>query len=262
MVLGRFKDAVSDLAETIRRVFRPPVSHPVAMAWSLPEPGRMAPLEASTAQPFTPCATGAVRADLLQAPGPVAVPLAWTPRVDGEPGLDRWDGGARVGVLPVFQPGGGSRLEVPPLPRRAEPRQGRIEGFSARTFRVRGGFPPPAPRRGFQPLDGFRAFAGLPIALGLPLAVAGEDLGRLPKALWMRYNLQLVRSTGENIRNLEVTGLYRIPAKGTRQVRQDPATGRLLVTLGPEAAGARLAPFLLARRRTDGAVLCCFVEDA
>lgn len=88
------------------------------------------------------------------------------------------------------------------------------------------------------------------------------DPDRLPKALMMRYNLQLVRATGENIRNLELVGVFRIPSKGTEQVHHDPATGRLMVTLGPAAAGARLAPFVLARRKSDASIVCCFVEES
>jgi len=72
----------------------------------------------------------------------------------------------------------------------------------------------------------------------------------------------VVRATGENIRNLDVIGLYRIPVVGTRQLNHDPATGRLLVTLGPEANGAKRALFILARRKTDASIVFCFVEEA
>jgi hypothetical protein len=123
-------------------------------------------------------------------------------------------------------------------------------------------FPPPGARRWVPELAAPRTFRGLDRVLELPVAVTGEDLGKVSKALWMRYTLQLVRATGENIRNLEVIGLYRIPVKGTRQLHHDPATGRLLVTLGPEASGAARAPFILARRRNDASIVFCFVEEA
>jgi hypothetical protein len=77
----------------------------------------------------------------------------------------------------------------------------------------------------------------------------------------MRYTLKLVRETGENIRNLEVLGLYRIPTRGTRQINHQAATGRLLVSLGPEAVGAPRAPFILARKKDDDSIVCCFVEE-
>ena len=57
---------------------------------------------------------------------------------------------------------------------------------------------------------------GLEQVLALPVAVTGEDMAKVSKTLWMRYTLQLVRATGENIRNLDVLGLYRIPGQGTR----------------------------------------------
>ena len=94
------------------------------------------------------------------------------------------------------------------------------------------------------------------------MAFLAEDLAKVPRALMMRYSLQMVRTTGENIRNLEMVGLFRIPVKGTRQVHHDRASGRLLVELGPEAAGARRALFALARRKSDASTVCCFVEEA
>ena len=262
MVAARFKEAMADLAETIRRVFQPPAARPVPLAWPFPEPGRVAPLEAAPGQPFAPCAAAAVAAELLRPAPPAAVALAWAPRVEGEPGLADWNAGVRTCAPPMLRSEGCARVEVPALPRRPGIRRERPAGFAARPRSGWAGPEPPAVRRGLQSLGGFRVFPGLQAVLGQPMAVVGEDLGRLPKALLMRYNLQLVRATGENIRNLEVVGLYRIPAKGTEQVRPDPATGRLLVTLGPAAAGARLAPFILARRKTDASIVCCFVEES
>jgi hypothetical protein len=96
----------------------------------------------------------------------------------------------------------------------------------------------------------------------LPVAITGEDLGKLSKALLMRYTLQLVRATGENVRNLEMLGLYRVPSKGARQIRHEPSTGRLLVEMGMEAAGAGRVPFVLARRKDDGSVVYCFAEES
>jgi hypothetical protein len=77
----------------------------------------------------------------------------------------------------------------------------------------------------------------------------------------MRYSLQLVRGTGENVRNLEVLGLFRLPRKGVADLRHDPRLGRLLVRLLPLAVRAERAPFILARRKDDGALVSCFVED-
>jgi hypothetical protein len=162
----------------------------------------------------------------------------------------------------MFRSEGCTRVAVPPLPRRPETHRERPAEFATRGRNGWTRMEPPGVRRGLEPLAGYRVHGGLPAVLGLPMAVRGEDPDRLPKALMMRYNLQLVRATGENIRNLEVVGVFRIPSKGTEQVHHDPATGRLLVTLGPAAAGARLAPFVLARRKSDASIVCCFVEES
>ena len=39
-------------------------------------------------------------------------------------------------------------------------------------------------------------------------------------------------------------------------------SGRLLLTLGPEALRAQRGPFMLARRRDDRSLVSCFLEEA
>jgi hypothetical protein len=258
----RLRAAMSDLAETIRRVFQAPAAHPVPVGWNLALPGRIPALDVSLGLPFDPCAATARQEGLLGTGPALAAGLAFTPSVGGEPGWATWETGARICALPMFQTEPCARLAVPPLPRRAAVRSQPIEAMTTRARSGREPFPPPGVRPGFQALDPPRSRRGLERVLGLPVAVAGEDLGKVSKALWMRYTLQLVRSTGENIRNLEVIGLYRIPAKGTRELHHDPATGRLLVTLTAEASGARRSLFILARRKTDATIVFCFVEEA
>jgi hypothetical protein len=98
--------------------------------------------------------------------------------------------------------------------------------------------------------------------LTLPVAIQGEDIQRLPKGLWMRYSLQMVRSTGENVRNLEVLGLFSLPRKGVVDLRHDARRGRILVRLESEAVKAPRVPFILARRKDDGALLSCYLEES
>jgi hypothetical protein len=258
----RLREAMSDLAETIRRVFQAPASHPVPVGWTVRFPGQIPPLGASVGQPFSPCGAS-LRQEGLLAPGPaLAAALGFEARVGGEPGWAAWETGARICALPLFRPEKTVRLEVPALPRRVATR---LEPAGAMGTRARdgwNGFTPPAARRGWQPMIPPRSFRALDRVLGLPVGVAGEDLAKVSKALWMRYTLQLVRATGENIRNLDVIGLYRIPVQGTRELHHDPATGRLMVTLGPEASSARRSLFILARRKTDASIVFCFVEEA
>jgi hypothetical protein len=238
MAGARLREAMSDLAETIRRVFQPPVSHPVPLAWGVPFPGQAPPLAAAVGQPFVPCAATPRQGVLLRGGPVVTAALAFAAAVRGEPGWAAWETGAKVCALPMFRPERCGRLEVPALLRRAATRQVQPEAMTTRTRSGWAAFPLPGSRR------------------------VHEELAKVSKVLWMRYTLQLVRSTGENIRNLDVIGLYRIPAKGTRQLHHDPATGRLLVTLGPEASGAKRSLFILARRKTDASIVFCFVEEA
>ena len=258
----RLREAMSDLAETIRRVFRAPATHPVPVAWRTPMAAHIPALAGVLAPAFQPPAAAARIQDLLEPGAAVGTALAFAARVTAEPGWAAWETGARTCALPMFRPERCSRLEVPALPRRAPVRQEKPGGMAARARSGWEGFAAPGVRRqpsGFDP-PGTRR--GLEQVLALPVAVAGEDMAKVSKVLWMRYTLQLVRATGENIRNLDVIGLYRIPAKGTRQLHHDPATGRLLVTLGPEASGAKRSLFILARRKTDASIVFSFVEEA
>ncbi len=261
MAGGRFRDVMSDMAETIRRAFTDPPSRDVDLRVPAPAARGTEPLATRAEVPDfrLRAVTGAVPA-LTPIP-PTAVGFRWTAEVRGEAGWGTWAAGAQVCVLPLFEGGMAARIQVPPLPRRPRVREGAPEGFRTRS------------RPGLDPLPGARclaapcalgaprSFRALELALALPLAFVGEDVQKLPKAIWMRYTLKLVRETGENIRNLEVLGLYRIPTRGTRQINHQAATGRLLVTLGPESVGAPRAPFVLARRKDDESIVCCFVED-
>ena len=248
MIKGRLREAMSDMAETIRRVFQAPVTTGVPVAFPAPGSAPIPLLEVRALQPSYRLLAG-VRSEALLPPGTVVTaPMLLTATVQGEPGWAAWEAGANVCQLPLFRAEKCQRLLVEPLPRRAVARRASLEVMTARSRSGWNLFPAPAVRA-FRPhLVPPKAHAALNQVLALPVAVTSEDMKKIPKGLWMRYTLQLVRSTGQNIRNLEVLGLYRIPAKGTRQVRHDPATGRLLVNLGPEAVDAKRAPFILARQ--------------
>jgi hypothetical protein len=261
MAGARLKEAFSDLAETIRRVFQPPPSHPVPVGWKLPFPGQVPALAATVAQPFEPCQATARAQELLGQAVAIPEALGFAAKVTAEPGWAAWETGAKVCALPLFRPERCARLEVPPLPRRVAARQAKTGDLATRSRSGWAAFAPPGVRRAQDGFAAPRSCRGLERVLALPVAVAGEDMAKVSKALWMRYTLQLVRATGENIRGLDVIGLYRIPAKGTRQLNQDPATGKLLVTLGPEASGARRSLFILARRKSDASTVYCFLEE-
>lgn len=261
MVVGRLREAVSDAAETLRRLFRevPVHRHPVG----LDEPASQgAPLlEVRPVLPEFAFAPRLCGPDWRVTASVREEPTAWAPRLVLEDGWDRWASGAAVLELEVFRPAGRRQVAVPPLPR--TPRTSRLEpgGFRLALRQHR----QPLPRAGV--LRAAPAFAApcvrrdLERALGLPVAVVGEDLQRVPKALWMRYTLALVKTTGENIRALEVLGLFRVPSRGVAALRHEARTGRLLLDLTREASGAPRVPLILARRREDHAILSCFPED-
>lgn len=160
-----------------------------------------------------------------------------------------------------LEAGKASRMTVPPLPRLAKV-LGRVEPPSCPSVR-RYSDPLLAPgtRRMDPALHLVAARPGLEAMLSLAVPFQGEDIHRLPKGLWMRYSLQLVRGTGVNVRNLEVLGLFRIPGKGVADLRHDPRQNRILVRLEATAIKAPRVPFILARRKDDGAMVSCFVED-
>ena len=93
MAGARLREAMSDLAETIRRVFKSPASHGVSVGYTLGFPGQIPPLGASVGLPFEVVAATARSEDLLG--GGLAVPavLAFAPSVAGEPGWAAWETG-------------------------------------------------------------------------------------------------------------------------------------------------------------------------
>lgn len=261
MAKGMLREAMSDMAETIRRVFHAPDTRAPSMRISEPFSTSVGVLGTAGLAPAYRFEPHTGQAPSFGEAREEVEPMTWTAVVKGEPGWASWSPDTEVCRLPLFQAEQCRQLPVPSLPSRAATRRAAVEGFA---FRSRSGWQtiPAPPVAAIRPKWAApEVHAGLARILTLPLAVRPEDLGRLSKAVWMRYTLQLVRATGQNIRNLEILGLYQIPAKGTRQVRHEPATGRLLVTLGPEAGSSRRSPFILARQKDDNAVVCCFVEE-
>lgn len=260
-MFSRLGDAVKDAAETLRRVYRDPATQAVPLAFAArPEPpfGLLGAQVRAGLEAFAP-EPGPQRIEpeaVLRAPT-----IALQAGTQGEAEWASWSAGAKVAVMPVFRTRQTGRLEIPPLPRRAK-----VGAMVSGAFPVRGqrAFDPlPRPGQRCLPLalsvPGCRR--GLDLALDLPLAVSGEDLRSAPRPTQMRCSLQIVKATGENVRNLDLLGRYLIPKQGVREVRHDAASGRLLVLLGPEAAGSGRAPLLIARRKDDRSLLTCFTEE-
>lgn len=262
MVFSKAKDALTDMAQTIRRLFgEPRVGALVAPAFRVRGRGHVL-LEAEVRLGLERLGATVTEADLFQG-GPTLGELGALEAVlREEHGWDAWASDAQALQVELFSAGKAAQLTVPPLPkvtRVQAPRE-------------------PLPRPGVRSLAPAVAAPkarALEVDRGLvtktrsevarvltrPFVFAGEDLGKLPKNLWMRYSLALVKATGENVRNLEVVGLYRLPRKGVADLRPD-GQGRVWVRLSPEALGAKRAPFMLARRRDDQAFVSACVDES
>ena len=261
MVLGRFRNAVSDVAETIRRTFQDPPCRAVETRFNRPGASTIRLLE-TTCIPVGYRFEPGLRAQDLQF---LAVlqgeAMAFEARLCREDAWAAWAAGAKVCEMTVFRAGNCSRLAIPPLPRSVPVTNVSLPPFRTSSRFLREAVVPPVVRSLSPRLSPPKVNRALEAVLGLPIAISGEDLQKMAKALNMRYTFQLVKATGENIRNLEVLGVYPVPVKGVTSLRHDARTGRILVNLGPEAIGARRGRFILARKKDDHSFVSCFVEE-
>lgn len=260
-MFGRLSDAVSDFSETLRRLFRDPDTHTLDPMVHPPQVGAVSPLTTeSITPPYALCPLPkAAQFTLLAFATPV--PTRFEGSLKAENAWASWAAGAKICQMAIFGKSGGLRVDIPPLPRRASSLRKEAEAFLAATRSLREPFSCPAVRGGSPELGSAVARKGLELALGLPIAFLGQDVQTLPRPLWMRYSLQLVKTTGENIRTLDVLGIYRIPSKGVASMRHDPTSGKLFLEMTPEAAQAPRLPFLLARRKVDRSLVSCFLEE-
>ena len=261
-MFGRVRGAMADAAETLRRAFAG-----LNVVQVLPEPFALMPhqgslLAVAPCSGLEPLAAFGRPAALFGASVPSRTLEVFQARLMAEAGWASWGAEAEVVCMAPLETGRAARVSVPPLPRQARA-LGRLEPTARpATRRITEPLAQPGLRRLDPKLAGVSAVAGLEAFLSLPVPIRAEDTQRLPKGLWMRYSLQLVRGTGENVRNLEVLGLFYIPRKGVADLRHDPKQGRILVRLEPSAVRAPREPFVLARRKDDGALLSCFVEGS
>jgi len=257
----RVRNAVADVAETLRRAY---AGLPVVAV--MPEPFRVHPqgaaILAASAQPgLDPPGTVWRDMRLLEEAVEGRGLEPFQARLCAESGWARWGAEAEVIRMAPLAAGLAARIAVPPLPRSLKIRGGLEAPSRPTAHRLYDPLRRPGTRRLDPTLDAPAAASGLNAMLSLPIPIKGEDIQRLAKGLWMRYSLQLVRGTGENVRNLEVLGLFRIPRKGVADLRHDPRQNRILIRLEAAATRAPRVPFILARRKDDGALMSCFVED-
>lgn len=260
-MFGRMKDAVADAAETLRRAFAG-----LQVVAIMPEPFQLVTRKGEgwsvTPRSGLEVPSAGLRAmslfrEVVQSRGLEP----FTACLQAEAGWARWGAEAQVLGMAPLKAASASRMEVPSLPRKARV-LGRVEA-PARPGTRRWAEPAlkAAVRREEPGLDAPGCRPGLLAMLTLAVPIQREDIQRLPKGLWMRYSLRLVRGTGENVRNLEILGLFMIPRKGVADLRHDPRQGRILLKLDLAALRSARSPFILAKRKDDGALVSCFVEE-
>jgi hypothetical protein len=260
-MFGRVKDAMADAAETLRRAFAG-----LSVVEVVPEPFQLqshgaAVLSAEGRAGLEVPVAAQKEMRLLREAVEGRALEPFRAELCAESGWARWGAEAEVIRMTPLEGGLAARMAVPPLPRKAQV-QGRVEPLAKpSTRRWAEWVPQPGTRRMDPGMRDISVQEGLKVMLTLAVPIKGMDIQRLPKGLWMRYSLQLVRGTGENVRNLEVVGLFRLPRKGVADLRHDPGQSRILVRLEASALKAPRAPFILARRKDDGTLVSCFVED-
>lgn len=261
-MLGRIKDTVEDVAETIKRAFVGPAVHsapqffietPVSNAMSLP-------VASTLVAPLTISANISVASLLLSAPVSNA-DVQFRPRVLLETG-EAFKANAKLVSIPLAWSGVVKSAEIPRM--NAPAVRGVDDSYSVfktefyvlpqfslkleKTYKLNTSMNTP------------RCFASVETALSRPIGIQSENVEKISKALLMRYTIQLVKETRENIRNLEIIGLYSIPKKGVRAIKRDASAGLLRILVGPEAQNSEYNKLMLARKKSDSTIVSCVVN--
>ena len=260
-MFGRVKEAMADAAETLRQAFAGLKVVEVAPEPFWPRSHGSGTLTAVGLTGLEPPVTACQEMKLLRNATEGKALESFHAVLHDEGGWATWGAAAEVVRMTPLEAGHATRVAVPPLPRKVQAR-GRMEPpFRPMPRRQMDPLTNPGTRRLDPALAGGGVVPGLEVMLSLAVPIRAEDIHQLPKGMWMRYSLQLVRGTGENVRNLEVLGLFRLPRKGVADLSHDPSMGRIMVRLEGSAVRAPLAPFILARRKDNGGLVSCFVED-
>lgn len=262
MMFSRLGDAMKDVAETLRRVYQDPPAREVPLRLVARPRPPFSGLESVTRQGLTPFSPLLGGQRLHPEAALKLAGVALEARLKGEEAWASWASGAKVAVMTVFESRGTGRLVIPALPRKPEVGSIAAHRFSSRSRPAFDGVAAPRSRTQDLGMGTPQVRKGLELALGMPVAIAGEDLRTAPRPVQMRCSLQLVKATGENVRNLDLLGRYLIPRKGVKELRHDAASGRLMLLLGPEAAGSGQALLLIARRKDDRSLVTCFAEES
>jgi hypothetical protein len=94
-----------------------------------------------------------------------------------------------------------------------------------------------------------------------PISIKSKDLASVPKSIWMRYTMHLVKETEENVKNLQIIGLDLIPKHGVKSMTHSASDGSLQIRVGAEAVNSEHCTLVVAREKSDNAIIS-YIMDA
>jgi hypothetical protein len=92
-------------------------------------------------------------------------------------------------------------------------------------------------------------------ALAAPITIKSKDISNVPKAMWMRHTLHLVKETGENVKNIQIIGLYKIPKNGVKKIGHSASSGSVYVHVGADAIDSKRCTLVVARKKSDNTII-------
>ena len=264
-MLGRIKDTVGDVAETIKRAFSGPTVYSAMDFFKAAPACKILPLP-TTRVLTNPLLSSSPSVSVLPLPVSASVSVLnvqFEARVLLETG-EAFRADAKLVSIPLVWPVAAKSAKIPRMDDVAvnkvdEPYSVfNVQFYTLPRFLLEHGG---VIHKQIAAINFPRCFASVATALSLPIRIKPDDSLLASKALRMRYSLQLVKKTGENIRNLEIIGLFRIPKKGVSSFKHDATTGLLWITAGTEAQKSRSCKLILARRKSDSKILSCILDD-
>ncbi|MCL1893458.1 MAG: hypothetical protein FWG02_04370 [Holophagaceae bacterium] len=262
-MLGRIRDTVGDVAETIKRVFKGPKVHSAkGLFFRDPEYKTVSWLTAETKGDVLISQPSTVQQSLLVSVSAINPDMKFVAKSFVETG-EVFRAEASLVSVALAWSGIVTSADIPGL---NSPQMKRVDEYFT-TFKTKSfGLPPFDIKHGKTYKLATRisvpaCYRSLERAMLVPILLRSEDLEGVSKSLMMRYNLRLVKETGENIKNLEIIGLYQIPKKGLRSVKHDTTTGLLKIIVGPEAQNSPYCNVVVARKKSNSAIVSCRVDE-
>jgi hypothetical protein len=262
-LLERLKDTVGDVAETIKRAFTGPKVHSARQFFLAdPVPKAMALLSAASKSTSLSLSANFSVATLFVSTSINVPNVQFEARAQSESG-GTFNAGARLVSVQVAWPGVVKSAGIPQL--NSPIVKTNAGGYSVFTT-ISYALPPFSLRHEKNymvnpTIESPACITSLGTIFERPIRVRSENIDKIPKPLWMRYTFHLLKETGENIRNLEIIGLFSIPKKGVQSLRHDHSTGSLMVTVDQDAQNSDYYKLMLARNKNNSEVVSCILED-